>query len=72
MKEEGPKEGKELIRVQEPTDRLPGFRDRSFIWRYSLQTGLYEQLTYGFNSTYINDISLDSRYLSNEIYGTKR
>lgn len=63
VKEEGPKEGKELIRVQEPSDRLPGFRDRSFIWRYSLQSGLYEQLTYGFNSTYINDISLDSRYL---------
>lgn len=29
VKEEGPKEGKELIRVQEPSDRLPGFRDRS-------------------------------------------
>jgi len=63
VKEEGPKEGKDLIRVQEPTDRLPGFRDRSFIWRYSLATGLYEQLTYGYNSTYINDISQDSRYL---------
>lgn len=63
VKEEGPKEGKELIRVQEPSDRLPGFRDRSFIWRYSLQTGLYEQLTFGHNSTYINDISQDSRYL---------
>ncbi|MDD4514529.1 prolyl oligopeptidase family serine peptidase [Massilibacteroides sp.] len=67
VKEEGPKEGKELIRVQEPSDRLPGFRDRYFIWRYSLQTGLYEQLTYGFNSTYINDISQDSRYL---LFGT--
>lgn len=63
VKEEGPKEGKELIRVQEPGDRLRGFRDRSFIWRYNLQSGLYEQLTYGHNSTYINDISLDSRYL---------
>lgn len=63
VKEEGPKEGKELIRVQEPSDRLPGFRDRFFIWRYNLQSGLYEQLTYGYKSTYINDISLDSRYL---------
>lgn len=63
VKEEGPKEGKELVRVQEPNDRLPGFRDRSFIWRYSLRSGLYEQLTFGHNSTYINDISGDSRYL---------
>lgn len=63
VKEEGPKEGKELIRVQQPSDRLPGFRDRSFIWRYNLQSGLYEQLTYGHNSTYMNDISQDSRYL---------
>lgn len=63
VKEEGPKESKDLIRVQEPSDRLPGFRDRSFIWRYDLRTGLYEQLTFGHNSTFINDISLDSRYL---------
>ncbi len=66
VKEEGPKEGKDLIRVQEPSDRLPGFRDRFFIWRYDLKTGLYEQLTFGYNSTYINDISQDSRYL---LYG---
>lgn len=63
IEEQGPKEGNELIRVLEPRDRLPGFRDRSFIWRYDLHTGLYEQLTFGYQSTYINDISADSRYL---------
>ncbi|MDL2221929.1 prolyl oligopeptidase family serine peptidase [Parabacteroides sp. OttesenSCG-928-N08] len=61
--EEGPKEGTDLIRVWEPSDRLPGFRDESFIWRYDLQTGLFEQLTYGKNSTYLNDVSADSRYI---------
>lgn len=61
--EEGPKDGPNMLRILEPNDRLPGFRNRYFIWRYDLQTGLYEQLTYGHNSTYINDISPDSRYL---------
>ncbi|MDR1981198.1 MAG: prolyl oligopeptidase family serine peptidase, partial [Tannerellaceae bacterium] len=63
VEEEGPKEGAELIRVLEPADRLPGFRNRSFIWRYDLTSGLFEQLTYGHNSTSINDVSADSRYL---------
>ena len=63
VEEEGPKEGPNMLRVLEPNDRLPGFRKRHFIWRYDLQTGLYEQLTYGHNSTYINDVSADSRYL---------
>ena len=58
VEEEGPKEGTDLIRVLEPADRIPGFRDRSFIWRYDLKTGLYEQLTFGHTDTYINDIAL--------------
>lgn len=63
IEEEGPKEGKDLIRVLEPADRVPGFRERSFIWKYDLKSGLFEQLTFGHNSTYINDISADSRYM---------
>lgn len=61
--EEGPKENSELIRVLEPNDRIAGFRNRSFIWRYDLQTGLFEQLTFGHTDTYIQDVSADSRYL---------
>ena len=63
IEEEGPKEDVNLIRAIEPSDRLPGWRNRSFIHRYVLATGLFEQLTYGHNSTYINDVSADSRYL---------
>ena len=63
VEEEGHKEGTDLSLVLEPADRIPGFRDRSFIWRYDLKTGLYEQLTFGHTDTYINDISADSRYL---------
>jgi len=63
VEEEGPQEGPDLKRVLEPNDRLPGFRKRSLIWRYDLATGLYEQLTYGYHTTYINDVSQDSRFL---------
>ena len=63
IQEEGPKDGPDMLRILEPNDRLPGFRNRYFIWRYDLQTGLYEQLTYGHNNTFINDVSADSRYL---------
>ena len=63
IQEEGPKDGPDMLRILEPNDRLPGFRNRYLIWRYDLQTGLYEQLTYGHNNTFINDVSADSRYL---------
>lgn len=63
VREEGPKEGNELIRVLEPDDRQPGWRNRYFIYRYDLKTGLFEQLTFGHTSTYLNDVSADCRYL---------
>lgn len=67
IEEEGPKEGADVVRILDPQDRLPGFRNRSFIWRYDLSSGLFEQLTYGHNSTSINDVSADSRYV---LFGT--
>ena len=63
VEEEGPKEESDITRILEPQDRLPGFRNRSFVWKYDLASGLFEQLTYGHNSIYMNDISPDSRYL---------
>ena len=67
IEEEGPKEGTDVVRIFEPQDRLPGFRNRSFIWRYDLASGLFEQITYGHNTTSINDVSADSRYV---LFGT--
>ena len=67
VKEEGPKEDKEIMRVLEPNDRVPGFRDRYLIWRYDLKSGLYQQLTFGHHSTSIQDVSADGRYL---LFGT--
>ena len=67
VKEEGPKEDKEIMRVLEPNDRIAGFRNRYLIWRYDLKNSLYQQLTFGHHSTYIQDISSDGRYL---LFGT--
>lgn len=63
VREEGPKEGKDLLRVIEPDDRQPGWRNRYFIHRYTLTNGFYERLTFGHTSTSLNDVSADSRYL---------
>lgn len=63
VREEGPKEGKDLLRVLVPDDRQPGWRNRYFIHRYTLATGFYERLTFGHTSTSVNDVSADSRYL---------
>ena len=40
IQEEGPKDGPDMLRILEPNDRLPGFRDRYFIWRYDIHSGL--------------------------------
>lgn len=63
VQEKGPEERKDIYEVLEPDDRQPGWRDRSFIHRYDLQTGLYQRLTYGTQTTSIQDISRDGRYL---------
>lgn len=44
-------------------DRVPNSRGRSFIWRYSLGTGVRERLTAGLRGTNLCDISDNSRYL---------
>lgn len=46
-----------------PDDRQPGWRNRSFLHKYDLATGLFQRLTFGHNSTSLNDISKDGRYL---------
>lgn len=73
--DKGPKKGEQLQEIIEPDDRQPGWRNRSFIYKYDLATGLLQRLTYGHRSTYINDVSEDGRYLlfsSSEPHLTKR
>ncbi|MCL3852535.1 prolyl oligopeptidase family serine peptidase [Parabacteroides sp. GYB001] len=63
VSEEGPKKDKDMEEILVPDDRQPGWRNRSFLHKYDLATGLFERLTYGYNSTHLNDISKDGRYI---------
>ncbi|NDW19523.1 S9 family peptidase [Dysgonomonas sp. 216] len=62
-KESGNEQKGDLKRLLSPEDRQPGYLDRYFIYKYDLNSGLKQRLTFGKHSTYINDISADSRYL---------
>lgn len=58
---EGKKESGPLLRLLEPDDRLEGHRDRYYLRKYDLKTGITQFLTYSGNNTYLSDISPDSR-----------
>ena len=63
MTQEGPKERKEIYEVLEPDDRQPGWRNRSYLAKYDLKTGLLQPLTFGYHNVWVADISNDGRYL---------
>lgn len=44
-------------------DRQSNYRDRNFLYRHFLETGLTQQITFGKQSASLNDITMDSRYL---------
>lgn len=58
---EGSKEQGPLKRLQDPDDRLDGHRDRYYLQKYDLKTGITQPLTYAGNTTYLSDISPDSK-----------
>lgn len=62
-----------LLRAME--DRQAGFGDRYLLSIYDLENGVKQRLTFGKSTTYINDISQDSRYLlfsTSELTPTER
>ncbi len=63
IQEKGPKEREDIREVLVPDDRQPGWRDRSFIHKYDLKTGLMQRITFGYHTTSIHDISADGRYV---------
>ena len=63
LTQEGPKERKEIYEVIEPDDRQPGWRDRSFLAKYDLKSGLMQPLTFGYHNAWGLDISSDGRYV---------
>ncbi len=64
---EGPKDSGPVNRLQDPDDRLAGHRNRYYLEKYDLKTGVRQPLTYAGNSTSVYDISPDSQKL---IYGS--
>ena len=59
--EKGDEAKGDLILLKSPEDRQPGYTNRSFIYRFDIATRLSQQLTFGSRSTWLNDISSDSK-----------
>lgn len=57
--EKGAEEAGPLKHVVTPDDRIPGYRNRRFLAKYDLATRTMERLTYGYHSTFLQDISAD-------------
>ena len=53
----------DVFRMQTLTMRNGGKPSHAFIYRYNLQTGLTQQLTFGSNGTSLNDISDDGKQI---------
>lgn len=60
---EGPQKQDGVFEVYTPDDRQPGYRSRYSLGKYNIQSGISEQITYGSKSTYLMDISDDSKYI---------
>lgn len=61
--EEGPKEDKDVFEVLEMDDRQPGWRTRSYLMKYDVQTGISQRITFGPKGQYLSDISQDGQRL---------
>lgn len=63
LTDEGEKVSGPLKRLLHPDDRIPNSRDRYYLMKYDVETGLSERLTYGSHNVYLNDISPDGKKL---------
>ena len=61
--EEGPKEDRDVFEVVEMDDRQPGWRNRNYLMKFDVATGLSQRITYGSKGEYLEDISQDGRRL---------
>ena len=52
-----------LKQILMPDDRIPGWRDRSYLVKYDLKTGVSQRLTFSGQSVYLNDIAPDGSKL---------
>ena len=61
--EEGPKEDRDVFEVLEMDDRQPGWRNRSYLMKYDLSTGIAQRITFGPKGQFLEDISQDGKKL---------
>ena len=61
--EEGPKEDKDVFEVLEMDDRQPGWRTRSYLVKFDVQSGISQRITFGPKGQYLSDISQDGQRL---------
>ncbi len=62
LTQNGPKEREEIYEVLEPEDRQQGWRDRSYLAKYCLKTGILQPITFGHHNAWATDISSDGQY----------
>lgn len=63
IEEKGPVEDKDMFEVLEMDDRQPGWRNRNYLARYDVATGMTRRITFGHQQTMLMDISQDGRKL---------
>ena len=63
IEEKGPVEDADMFEVVEMDDRQPGWRDRGYLARYDVATGMTRRITFGHHQTYLMDISQDGKRL---------
>ena len=57
--EEGPKEDRDVFEVVEMDDRQPSWRNRSYLVKYDVASGISQRITYGSKGEFLFDISHD-------------
>ena len=63
LSQNGPEERKDVYEVLVPDDRQPGWRQRSYLAKYDLQTRQMQQITFGYDNCWSREVSKDSRYI---------
>ena len=63
LRREGPKEKPDLYRILTPDDRQPGWRNRTYLAKYDLTTGMMQPLTFGYRNVRPAGISPDGKHI---------
>ncbi len=61
--EEGPKEDNDVFEVLEMDDRQPGWRNRNYLVKMDLTSGIAQRITFGTKGEYLSAISPDGQKL---------